>query len=70
MTRLGLAFQRLKNNVRSADRTPVREALQISKVGVDLRLGAIDMTNVNKFRGRRREEQLEKVPSNSNISNI
>ena len=28
--------------------------------GVDLRLGAIDMTNVNRFRGRKREEQLEK----------
>ena len=30
------------------------------RAGVDLRLGAIDMTNVNKFRGRRREEQSEK----------
>ena len=28
--------------------------------GVDLRLGAIDMTNVNRFRGRRKEEQSEK----------
>ena len=27
---------------------------------VDLRLGVIDTTNVNKFRGRRREEQSEK----------
>ena len=27
---------------------------------VDLRLDAIDMTNVNKFRGKRREEQSEK----------
>ena len=27
---------------------------------MDLRLGAIDMTNVNKFRGRKREEQSEK----------
>ena len=27
---------------------------------MDLRLGAIDMTNVNRFRGRRREEQSEK----------
>ena len=26
----------------------------------DLRLGAMDTTNVNKFRGRRREEQSEK----------
>ena len=30
------------------------------RAGVDLRLGAIDMTNVNRFRGRRREEQSEK----------
>ena len=30
------------------------------RVGVDLRLGAIDTTNVNKFRRRRREEQSEK----------
>ena len=28
--------------------------------GVDLCLGAIDMTNINRFRGRRREEQSEK----------
>ena len=27
---------------------------------MDLRLGAIDTTNVNRFRGRKREEQLEK----------
>ena len=27
---------------------------------VDLRLGAIDTTNVNRFRGRRSEEQSEK----------
>ena len=27
---------------------------------MDLRLGAIDATNVNRFRGRKREEQLEK----------
>ena len=26
------------------------------QAGVDLRLGAIDMTNVNKFRGRKREK--------------
>ena len=30
------------------------------RVGMDLRLGAINTTNVNRFRGRRREEQLEK----------
>ena len=28
--------------------------------GVDLRLGAINMTNVNRFIGRKRKEQLEK----------
>ena len=28
--------------------------------GVDLCLGAIDTTNVNRFRGRKREEQSEK----------
>ena len=28
--------------------------------GVDLRLGAIDTTNINRFRGRRKEEQSEK----------
>ena len=28
--------------------------------GVDLRLGAIDTTNVNRFRRRKREEQSEK----------
>ena len=30
------------------------------RAGVDLRLGAIDMTNVNRFRGRKREEKSEK----------
>ena len=30
------------------------------RIGVDLRLGAIDTTNVNRFRGRRREEQSKK----------
>ena len=30
------------------------------RAGVDLRLGAINTTNVNRFRGRRREEQSEK----------
>ena len=29
------------------------------RAGVDLRLGAIDMTNVNRFRGRRRKEDSE-----------
>ena len=30
------------------------------RAGVDLRIGAIDTTNVNRFRGRRKEEQSEK----------
>ena len=30
------------------------------RAGMDLRLGAIDTTNVNRFRGRRKEEQSEK----------
>ena len=30
------------------------------RAGVDLRLGVIDTTNVNRFRGRRREKQSEK----------
>ena len=34
------------------------------RVRVDLRLGAIDTTNVNRFRGRRREEQSEKSQAN------
>ena len=37
---------------------------------VDLRLGAIDTTNVNRIRGRKREEQLEKSQAISIISNI
>ena len=39
-------------------------------VGMDLRLGAIDMTNVNRIRGRKREEQSEKSQATSIISNI
>ena len=30
------------------------------RAGVDLRLGVIDTTNVNRFRGRRREKQSKK----------
>ena len=30
------------------------------RAGVDLRLGAIDTTNVNRIKGRKREEQSEK----------
>ena len=36
---------------------------------MDLRLGVIDMTNVNRKRGRERKT-IKKVPSNSNITNI
>ena len=38
--------------------------------GVDLRLGATDTTNVNKFKGRKKRRTIRKVPNNSNISNI
>ena len=39
---------------------------------VDLCLGVIDMTNVNRFRGRKKKKKrtIKKVPSSSNISNI
>ena len=30
------------------------------RAGMDLRLGAINTTNVNRFRGRKREEESEK----------
>ena len=40
------------------------------RAGVDLRLGAIDTTNVNKNRGRKRKEQSEKSQVTSIISNI
>ena len=30
------------------------------RAGVNLRLGAIDTTNVNRFKGKRRKEQSEK----------
>ena len=40
------------------------------QAGVDLRLGAIDTTNVNRNRGRKREEQSEKSQAISIISNI
>ena len=35
------------------EEAPERRGFQ---AGVDLRLGAVDMTNVNKFRGRKREK--------------
>ena len=40
------------------------------RAGVDLRLGAIDTTNLNKNRGRKRKEQSEKSQVTSIISNI
>ena len=40
------------------------------QAGVDLRLGAINTTNVNRNRGRKREEQSEKSQATSIISNI
>ena len=40
------------------------------RVGVDLRLSAIDTTDVNRNRGRKREEQSEKSQATSIISNI
>ena len=40
------------------------------RAGVDLRLGATDTTNVNKFKGRKREEQSKKSQAISIISNI
>ena len=39
------------------------------RAGVDLRLGDIDTTNVNRKRGRERKT-IKKVPSNSNITSI
>ena len=40
------------------------------RAGVDLRLGAIDTTNVNRNKGRKRKEQSEKSQATSIISNI
>ena len=40
------------------------------RAGVDLRLGAIDTTNVNRNRGRKREEQSKNSQATSIISNI
>ena len=38
--------------------------------GVDLRLGVIDTTNVNRNRGRKRKEQSKNSQATSIISNI
>ena len=49
----------------SADKeAPERRGFQAR---VDLRLGAIDTTNVNRFRGRKKEEQSEKSQAISKI---
>ena len=40
------------------------------QAGVDLRLGAINTTNVNRNKGRKREKQLEKSQAITIISNI
>ena len=40
------------------------------RAGVDLRLGAIDTTNVNRKREREKEKTIRKVSSKSNITNI
>ena len=40
------------------------------QAGVDLRLGAIDTTNVNKNRGRKRKRQSEKSQAATIISHI
>ena len=36
------------------------------RAGVDLRLGAIDTTNVNRNKGRKKKRTIRKVPSNIN----
>ena len=49
----------------SADKeAPERRGFQAR---VDLSLGAIDTTNVNRFRGRKKEEQSEKSQAISKI---
>ena len=40
------------------------------RAGVDLRLDAIDTTNINRISGRKRGEQSEKSQATSIISNI
>ena len=45
------------------EEAPKRRGFQ---AGVDLRLGAIDMTNVNRNKGRKKKRIIRKVPSNIN----
>ena len=47
----------LEGNGSEDEEAPERKGF---RAGEDLRLGAINTTNVNRFRGRRREEQSEK----------
>ena len=49
--------QTLEGEGSEDEEAPERKGFQ---VGVDLRLDAIDTTNVNRNRGRKREEQSEK----------
>ena len=49
--------QTVKGEGSVEEETPERRGF---RAGVDLRLGAIDTTNVNRFGGRKREEQSEK----------
>ena len=49
--------QTLEGEGSEDEEAPERRGFQ---AGVDLRLGAIGMTNVNRNRGRKREEQSKK----------
>ena len=49
------------------EEAPERRGFQVR---VDLCLGSIDTTNVNRNRGRKRKEQSEKSQATSIISNI
>ena len=49
------------------EEAPERRGFQ---VGVDLCLSAIDMTNVNRKRCRKKKRQSEKLLNNSNIASI
>ena len=59
--------QTLKGEGSKEEEAPERRGF---RAAVDLRLGAIDTTNINRFRGRRRKEQSEKSQAIQNISNI
>ena len=61
-----------RNQTLEGEGLVVEEALERRgfRAGVNLRLGAIDTTNVTRFGGRKREEQSEKSQATSIISNI